>query len=188
MVERIRAFLAVDVGDALNEAELLSLRERLIKIGELRFVRKDQLHFTIKFFGEIPPSSVEEIKELLSNLRMTPFEVVLLGLGAFPTLSHPRVLWIGVEERAKDLMIDLSRRVEAILSGKVWFDPKPFEPHLTVARVKNIREKNVLLQLINDFRNRIFGKLIINELKLKKSVLTPQGAVYYDLFSLRFMS
>jgi len=186
--EKIRAFLAVDAGGALDEAELLSLQERLIKIGDLKFIGKGQLHFTIKFFGEISPFYVEEIKGLLNNLRITPFEVVLVGLGAFPTINRPRVLWIGVEEQGKNLMVDLSRKVEAILRGKIWFDPKPFEPHLTIARIKNIRDKETLIQLINDHRNKIFGKLTVNELKLKKSILTPQGAIYYDLFSFAFVS
>ncbi|MER3601286.1 MAG: RNA 2',3'-cyclic phosphodiesterase [Nitrososphaerota archaeon] len=180
----VRAFLAVEASEGVDADKLTELYRRLGEVGQLKFVKKEQLHFTIKFFGDIPPATIETIRGLLSGLSIARFSITLKGIGTFPTPLRPRVIWIGVDEEGRTPLMDLAKRVGSLLAGKVPFDPKPFEPHLTVARVKSLKDRARFESTLADFRTTKFGSVDVKEIKLKESVLTSQGPIYHDLFSL----
>ncbi|MEM1714089.1 MAG: RNA 2',3'-cyclic phosphodiesterase, partial [Desulfurococcaceae archaeon] len=105
------------------------------------------------------------------------------GIGVFPNMSRPRVIWAGVSEGA-DRLIDLAKIIEAIVR-KIGIPPdkEEFVPHITIARVKGLRNIDKLIKAIYNFTNIDFGVSEITGIYVKKSVLTPRGPIYSNLCS-----
>ena len=98
-------------------------------------------------------------------------------MGVFPSLRYIRVIWVGVE-RNRERIIEMQKALEQELEKLNFKREKEFSPHLTLARVKFLREKQKILKLISKFENVEFGELRVEKVRLKKSRLTPQGPIY----------
>jgi 2'-5' RNA ligase len=137
------------------------------------------MHFTLLFLGEVDEKTVENIKKELSMISFKPIEVKFTHIGAFPNPRFPRVIWIGVDKVASEQLIDLASQVEKKLGPLGFKSDKPFKPHLTIFRIKN--KSDDISQTLEKFKTVDLGKEVITELKLKQSVLTPNGPIYSDL-------
>jgi 2'-5' RNA ligase len=102
----------------------------------LSFGNLAQLHFTLAFLGEQPEAAVAPACEAAEAARGEGFELVIEGPGAFPSLSRPRVVWLGVSKGASELCALAERLRKGLVQRGLSFDEKPFRPHLTVARLK----------------------------------------------------
>jgi 2'-5' RNA ligase len=142
-------------------------------------VNKQNMHFTLLFLGEVDEKTVENIKKELSMISFKPIEVKFTHIGAFPNPRFPRVIWIGVDKVASEQLIDLASQVEKKLGPLGFKSDKPFKPHLTIFRIKN--KSDDISQTLEKFKTVDLGKEVITELKLKQSVLTPNGPIYSDL-------
>ena len=142
-------------------------------------VNKQNMHFTLLFLGEVDEKTVENIKKELSLISFKPIEVKFTHIGAFPNPRFPRVIWIGVDKVASEQLIDLASQVEKKLGPLGFKSDKPFKPHLTIFRIKN--KSDDISQTLEKFKTVDLGKEVITELKLKQSVLTPNGPIYSDL-------
>ncbi len=191
----IRTFVAIELDEEIRKAiagtqgqvqEQLMQQLRLRTPGvRVQWVRPDSIHLTLKFLGDIDEALVEAIRAaLLPVVRMQPrFVVEVGGLGVFPDLRAPRVLWIGLFGQVEALMY-LAAEVEAALTG-VGFPPESrrLSPHLTLARIKE-RSREVGKGLADSglmtqpFR---IGSLAVDAVCLMKSDLKPSGAVYTRL-------
>jgi 2'-5' RNA ligase len=182
----VRAFLAIDLNDPALLSSLQAVQTRLMATGiRVKPTPPDQIHLTLKFFGEIREGEIRTIVECLAPLRHPPFMATLSGIGAFPSPTHARVIWVGFEPGAVKMLSELERKVSQLLVNRVGFDPKPFKPHVTIARVRQPAPTPPLVDLIREFEKREFGRVHISELKLKKSVLGPEGPTYSDLHTIR---
>jgi 2'-5' RNA ligase len=174
----IRCFAALPVpADASGELEhaLAPFRERG---WPLRWVRKEGVHVTLKFFGEIGHDRLDAIAEALSFAveGIAPFGVTLAGLGAFPDAERARVLWAGVEApQALELLQDrIERRAESLgfpIEGAIY------RPHITVARV---REGERLPDAdVERFCGTVIStSFLVDKVVLYQSVPGPGGSVY----------
>src|SRR5712692_8841210 len=139
---RIRAFLALNFSVAVTRRifeEVERRRERVQAAGlRVAWVPAANLHLTLKFLGTVPEESLEAVADWLRRrlLEHAPVEVSARGLGAFPSLDRPRVLWAGVD--GGEPLARLAAEVEAATVG-LGFDPedRPFHAHVTVGRVKS---------------------------------------------------
>lgn len=169
----MRCFISVDVENIFHE-----VYERLGEIKGLKLVEPENLHITLKFLGEITPNKIEEITEKLEFLKdICKFEITFQGLGAFPNIKRPRVIWVGIKKN-KEKLIDMQSRLDEGLSTIGFKKEKRYEPHLTLARVKSFRETKKVVEVIETFHNEKFGNFIVENVRLKKSVLTPKGPIY----------
>ena len=134
---RLRCFVAVDVEDLNIVRKLTDVQRELASVGtRLKLVEPENLHLTLAFIGEVPPPIVEAARRALGEVSLRRFKIRLVGIGAFPTINRPRVVWVGVSEGREELQV-LAREVRASLKRHgVPFDKKEFVPHLTIARVK----------------------------------------------------
>ncbi len=154
----------------------------LAKTGaDLKLVKPQNIHLTVRFLGNISLPMVDAIHEEMKQVSFAPFEVELRGLGAFPRLSYPRVVWAGIKKGADEL-VKIFEQLEPRLRG-LGFKPdmKGFSPHLTIARVRSGRNKAQLAKLVGELENYDFGAVKAECLRLKKSVLTPRGPIYTTL-------
>lgn len=153
----------------------------------MRWVSPEKIHLTLKFFGNIEESRIDPIFESIEEpLRKTlPFFLKVRGIGAFPHLKNPRVIWIGlVDER--EILASLQKLIEAPLE-KIGFRPedRPFHPHLTLGRMKSSRGKQDLVGRMERYREEEFGDFQVERAVLFKSDLRPSGPIYTRLRELR---
>jgi 2'-5' RNA ligase len=184
MGESVRAFLAVQVSPAIHSA-LVKLKSELAQSGaQVRWVRDDGLHATVKFLGSCPQPQLQKIAEVLSPalVSITPFEARVCGLGAFPNLRRPRVLWVGMHASALRL---LASTVETALEP-LGFTPekRPFSAHVTLGRVNGMRGWPRLEESLKAHRTDDFGTCQISELTALRSDLRPGGSVYSKLWTI----
>jgi 2'-5' RNA ligase len=178
----IRSFFSFDIEDQNIIRRLTEVQGMLANTGaNLKLVKPQNIHLTVRFLGDISPSMVDAIHEEMKQLSFTPFEIELTGLGAFPKLTYPRVLWAGIRKGA-DQLKDVFSQLEPRLRG-LGFKPdrKGFSPHLTIARVRSGRNKAQLIKLIRELENYEFGTVKAECFRLKKSDLTPKGPIYSTL-------
>ncbi len=173
----MRTFVAVEVS---NKDVLDSITKLQFDLGiRARPVRKQNMHFTLLFLGEISEDDVDNVKKLLSSIVFKPIDMDFTHLGAFPNPKFPRVIWIGVDDIAAAQLVDLAAQVEQRLAPLGFKSDKSFKPHLTIFRIKN--KQDDVSDKIAKYGKVSLGKDIISELKFKQSVLTSNGPIYSDL-------
>jgi len=177
--EFMRIFVAVKLEEEKIVDRIINLQEDLAKAGlRAKFVEPENLHFTLKFIGEVPPETVEKVRRVLSEVSGTPFTLEMRGVGGFPSLSRPRVIWIGVRQ-GDSMLIELSSSIEKILSEKAGIkrSSKEFHPHLTIARVKGFVPA-AARKLLEEHKDTVFGDIRVDRFLLMRSRLTPRGPIY----------
>jgi 2'-5' RNA ligase len=177
--ETIRSFFAFDITDGEVIRRLEEVQGLLAKTGaNLKLVKPQNIHLTIRFLGNTSPLMLDAVYEEMKHVSFSPFEITLRGLGAFPNLNRPRVVWAGIKKGADEL-VKIFEQLEPRLR-KLGFKPdkKGFSPHLTIARVRTGRNKIQLTTTIRELEDYDFGFVKAECLRLKKSVLTPRGPIY----------
>ncbi len=176
----MRAYIAVDLEEEEIKKKIERLQEELEASGAImKLVEPRNFHVTLKFLGEIDDSLVERIKEKLESLEASSFYAPLIGLGAFPHPSRPRVVFIDIpSQELSTLMEEIDRAMHSL---GFELERRGYKPHLTIARVKaqGYRLKN----LLRKYERYDFGVMSVKEIRLKKSTLTPEGPIYETLFS-----
>jgi 2'-5' RNA ligase len=180
----IRAFLAIDPPEEILR-EIGRIQERLQRMirGEVRWVRPEAIHLTLKFFGDIPESAVASIAAVVEEAAAAeaPLTLSIGGTGVFPDQRRPRVLWLGMDGDVPRLL-----RIQQELEGglrKVGFpaEERPFRPHLTLARIKSPRGLTGLERALEKGEGYAAGEFSAAGIGLIRSELTPRGAVYTKL-------
>lgn len=182
----MRVFIGVPVSEEIKE-KIKPLIESLKATGaDLNLVSLKNLHFTVKFLGEVSSANeVEEIKDKLSKIHFKKFDLKLETVGVFPSLERMNVVWIGIKSGSNEL-VGLMKKV----NGELYYIRKNEHeeiPHLTIARVKTGKNKEKLQEFIKSAEHGKFGSMTVDKLILYKSDLTPEGPVYSELsvFNLR---
>ena len=182
MSQKIRSFIAFDINNESVLRRFSEVQDTLLNTGaNLKLMKPQNIHITMRFLGNISPHTVDLIHEEMKKLTFTSFDAEIKGLGAFPSLRHTRVVWAGIRKGADEL-VNIFNQLEPRLRGLGFRpDPKGFSPHLTIARVKTGRSKSELVRCIHDLVDYEFGVVRADCLRLKKSVLTPRGPIYSTL-------
>jgi len=173
----MRAFISVDIG-ALPE--IVNILDNLKDTNaDLKIVKPENVHLTLKFLGEIDEKMVDRIAGVMekSVKEVSPFRIKLRGVGVFPSMDYMRVLWVGLKDAEKLGII--AERLENGLSNLGFKKEKRrFSPHVTIGRVKSSRNKDELQNFLNENTKKDFGEFDVKCIRLKKSVLTPKGPEY----------
>lgn len=173
----MRTFVAVEI----NNDEVLESIKKIQSDLDLRAkpVALENIHFTLLFLGEISEQISFKVQEALSSIKFVEFDVEFQGIGAFPKVSQPRVIWVGTDEKGGEQLCNLASQVESALSPLGFQRDKPFRTHVTIFRIKN-KVRNISDELAK-FSSERFGIQQVSEIKFKQSVLTPEGPNYSDL-------
>lgn len=176
----IRTFIAAEIPWCQLLDELL---DKLKKSGaRLSVPKAEGMHVTLKFLGDIPENSVQKISDSLAKVASlhSSFEAKLIGTGCFPGSRNPRVLWVGMDDGGK--LGEIAKAVDNEMN-KLGFEleRRPFTPHITVGRVKALSGIDGAIRILGEYDKTEFGSFKVIDIKLKKSTLTPTGAIYEDL-------
>ncbi|ACB40485.1 RNA 2',3'-cyclic phosphodiesterase [Pyrobaculum neutrophilum] len=179
----VRAFIAVDIDSPEVVRRVEQIQREVLGLGvDVKLVERENLHITLRFLGEVPQGRINDIARALAALKHQRFEIRLVGLGVFPHMASPRVLWVGVAQGAEELT-RLANAVRAAVDKYAEHrEERDFTPHLTIGRVKSGRNVDKLRELVERHKNTEFGAAVVDKVKLKRSVLTPRGPIYSDLF------
>ena len=179
----IRCFLAIELPKLiLRKIEEVQGDFRSTH-ADVRWVSPEKIHLTLKFFGNIEESRIDpifnSIEEPVQNTL--PFSLKVRGVGAFPHLKNPRVIWVGLVD-GLEALASLQKETEAQLE-KIGFPPenRPFHPHLTLGRMKSSRGKEELVGRIERHKEEEFGDIQVERVVLFRSDLRPSGPIYTAL-------
>ena len=183
MGEKIRTFIAISLPEPVLEA-IVAAQEKLKESGlKIRWVRKEGIHLTIKFLGDIERDDVEKIRGAMEQATsaFSHFRLQGDGVGVFPNFKRPRVAWVGVSgdiEILRTLHGDLESQL-----GNLGFpkEKRPFKGHLTLGRVKGRLDPTKLRDAFEALGNFRTGPFTVQSIVLFQSDLRPDGAVYRRL-------
>jgi len=180
--EMIRSFIAFDINNESVLQRFTDVQGSLLKTGaDLKLVEPKNIHITMRFLGDIKPTMVDPIHEAMKKVSFSAFDCEIHGLGVFPDLRYARVIWAGMRKGADEPKNIFNQLEPSLRQLGFRPDPKGFSPHLTLARVKTGRNKAELTRCIQELAEYEFGVVRADCLRLKKSVLTPEGPIYSTL-------
>lgn len=174
----IRTFIAVELDPGFAE-QIRTIQDRFSTF-DLKFVEPEIVHITLKFLGNVSESSVRALSDTLDSISCEPFEAKVGGLGVFPKLSNPKVLWLGVTGNFKVLYEDIENLLKPFKFEK---DNREFTAHATLARIKflNNDQKQAFTSILKELEKVELGSMRVDKVVLKKSTLTPKGPIYETL-------
>ncbi len=183
---KIRTFIAVELPDNLKR-ETDKLITSLKSYGEgIRWVRAANLHFTLRFLGDIDSADIGGLSDkLTANLSaLKPFPLRLTGLGCFPNLRRPRVIWVGADGDLDSLKM-LALQVEsACRESGFGRGDKPFSAHLTIGRVKYPKGLEKLTEHLENAEFESDG-FEVSRVIVFKSDLSPRGPTYTPMAKIK---
>jgi 2'-5' RNA ligase len=167
-----RLFIAIDLPTDIKDM----LHGLCSGLPGARWVPDDQLHLTLRFIGDVEHSLFAELYSRLDEVRATPFPLHLKGLGVFPNIGKPRVLWVGLKK--SDPLKELRKKVDSVVRHlDIPLEKKKFSPHITIARLGKTPGPRLgsYITSNNLFKTPPFR---VNSFRLYSSILRPQGAVH----------
>jgi 2'-5' RNA ligase len=179
----IRAFLAAELPETYR-AGLSAVQDYLKQSGaDVRWTSVAGIHLTLKFLGDIAEPQVEALAAAASHISGTTpaFTLGVQGVGVFPNVKNPRVIWLGLSDRT-DILGKLVQDLEQAF-GPLGFPPenRKFTPHLTLGRVRSSRGREALSRSLQAVAIPEFPDFQVEHLVLYQSTLRPQGALYTPL-------
>jgi len=134
----MRLFIAIEIPEDIKDY-IAKIQESIDNTtNKIRFVNKNQIHLTLKFLGEVQPNNLENVKTSLKKIIFNPFSAHLDKIGVFPNENYIRVVWIGLNP--EEPILELQNNIDKNLM-ELFKKEKDFKPHLTLARVKYIENK-----------------------------------------------
>lgn len=170
----MRTFVSINIED---QDLIRRIRELAFKIKDeedgINVTKEENLHFTLKFLGEINEEQLKVLIKNMSEISFPAFSIDIKDLGVFPNLSNIRIIWIGAKSNE---ITELAKVVDE--RSSFIKSEESFVPHLTIARVKYVRNKAELIKRIQNFARVDFGKYKVEKFYLMESKLYPSGPVY----------
>jgi 2'-5' RNA ligase len=183
----LRSFLAIELPESILNRIGEVQKELKTSGADVRWVNPEKIHLTLKFFGNIEESEIDPIvKSIEEPVRTTsPIFITVRGMGAFPGLKNPRVIWVGLHDEKK-VLVSFQNRIERELE-KMGYPPegRSFQPHLTLGRMKSTRGKDDLARGMEKHKEEEFGQFQVEKVILFKSDLKPTGPIYTPLRKMR---
>jgi 2'-5' RNA ligase len=175
----IRAFIAIEIAAPTIASISAAIEQLKPRIDGIRWIAPSNIHLTVKFLGNIDESKVNAVGEALTSaLRpFPPCTINAKGLGVFPSIKRPRVLWVGL---VGSELTTLAAQVELTLAPLGFSrEERGFTPHLTVGRWRQgAKAEPTLAAALDRWKDFDFGPSAIDEVIVFQSVLKPQGAIY----------
>ena len=178
----IRCFVAVEIPESI-QALMRPVQTHLqSQIRKASWTKPGNFHLTLKFLGDVRPEAINDISEAIQCVTDThsPFSITFGGIGAFPNLARPRVIWMGIKQGASTVS-RLAKAVNLELAHLGFSTDNRFHPHLTLARLRTAMNLEPLKNILRKYDTIDGGSMRVNEIALMQSQLHPNGAIYTPL-------
>jgi len=174
-----RLFLAVKISAVPKLSALIQNLYQELEYEKIRWVDTDNLHLTLKFFGETEESKIEEISTFINNIisEKPVFDFEISNLGVFGSSYQPKVIWLGIKNNSA--LIDLAETILHQLKS-IGFerDRQNFIPHLTLGRMNILKDKERFNKVIKKYNIADIQIVNVKEVFLFESILTKEAVVY----------
>jgi 2'-5' RNA ligase len=183
----VRAFVAVELPDAVRDALRKCVRKLERAGGRVRWTKPANLHLTLRFLGDVPVSQLDLLAMALDEVgaRHAPFEAAVEDLGSFGSRNRPSVIWAGCMD-PDGALAGLQSEIEAaVVSLGFVAESRPFHPHVTLGRHRPGRPAGSLTSALDSLRSARFGAFRVSDVILVRSQLSPQGPAYTTLHRAR---
>jgi len=183
MSHTIRTFIAIELPEKIIytigkvQEEIKSYRLKI------RWVRPENIHLTLKFLGDTKEADTEKVARAVSEsvTGYSPISLAVKGIGVFPGIKKPRVLWLGISKQL-DLLTALQQTLDEKLEAMGFpKEKRPFKGHLTLGRIKSKIDPKTLHDVLKKFIQFESEPFFADRIILYKSDLKPKGAVYTKL-------
>jgi RNA 2',3'-cyclic 3'-phosphodiesterase len=178
----IRAFIAVQIDPKTVQKILETIEQLKLRVPDIRWIPPSNLHLTLKFLGDIDSAKVDPVVQALQlHLHLfSRFIINAKGLGVFPDVKWPRVLWVGLEGNR---LAELASTVETALQSLGFpREKRGFKPHLTVGRWRQSDKSPAKLgEKLGKWQSQEFGETEVSEIILFQSLLKSDGAIHRPL-------
>lgn len=179
--ERWRVFCAIELPEEVRERAINHAQRLRSALSDARasWSRAENLHLTLKFFGDVASSRVEQLSQAVACAAQTstPFKLTLDGTGAFPPRGAPRVLWLGVIDSSGSLAKLQSRLEDECESIGFARESRHFRSHLTLARIRSSQGARALAKAHQEMSFEAI-EFPVTELVLMRSELGAGGSRY----------
>jgi len=184
----MRTFIAIDLEPDIKQNLCSLIRELDTGENNVRWVKKQALHLTLKFCGDISLSLAESVKKALEETasQTQPFQLTIEGTGRFPEKSRrPRVLWVGTQVCPSIIALqkEINRKLMFLGFPK---EQHPYFPHMTLGRVKFAVGLDKILDKMDNYLTHTFGTMTADQITFYQSILKPGGAEYSILNKVKF--
>jgi RNA 2',3'-cyclic 3'-phosphodiesterase len=182
-----RTFVAIEISPDNKLLNVYNHLKQAFLSENMRWVDSNHFHITLFFLGETLdeqiPSIISKIEQSVTGI--SSFDLVLKGFGVFPAAMNPNVLWLGIEKNEE--LLKLKSSIDKVLEPFGFkAEKRKFTPHLTIARVKEVENKNLINDSLINFKDVLIGQVRIDKLVFFESSLTPNGPVYNKLSEFHF--
>ena len=168
-----RLFVAIDLPESTRQF----LAELDPHIRGVRWTEAEQMHLTLGFFGDVPEDVDLALREKLSAIEFGAFFLPITSIGIFPSKGPPKIIWIGVG-RGHPHLFQVHKRVqEAALAVGIEADLRPWHPHITIARCRDVAPQSIRKFLQSNV-DRDLGMIRVDSFHLYSSKLTPAGSIH----------
>ena len=178
----MRLFFAIDIAEIVrsNIDNFVFKNYHFLGNNKLTWVKKNNLHVTLKFLGEVDENLVPKIGERLCGCiqKYKKFRIGIKGIGVFPKLSLIKILWLGIKDDSGELTNLFSEIENKMFGLNFEKEKRSFNPHLTIARVRVVNNLEKIKFFVEKFNDINFGFSEVSEIKLYQSILKPEGSEY----------
>jgi RNA 2',3'-cyclic 3'-phosphodiesterase len=177
-----RLFAAIEISPDNAFLDQYRKLKAQLRQEKIKWVEEHNLHLTLKFFGDTEEYRILDISRVLESVagRMECFGFWLEGLGVFGSRYDPRVIWVGIRpyERLVSLMKETGEELKSIGYTP---DRQNLVPHLTVGRIRELRDKFFFQKVIDENKKIISREMIVDSFLLFESILKKEGPLYLKL-------
>ncbi len=168
-----RLFVAIDPPESTRKF----LADLDPHIRGVRWTDVEQMHLTLAFFGEVPDGVDLAMREKLSAIQFGAFFLPITAVGTFPPKGPPKIIWIGVG-RGHPHLFQVHKRVqEAALAAGIEPELRPWHPHITIARCRDVAPQSIRKFLQSNV-DLDAGMICVEAFHLYSSKLTPAGPIH----------
>ena len=177
-----RIFIAVKVVPGIKLLEMAASLKANLSEEKIKWTTLDNIHITLAFPGNTSGEKIESIDSILKIKcsELKGFQVLMRGAGVFKSFSDPRIIWAGFEKSEELLRLAYSVS-DGLRDIGIDLESRPFNPHLTIARIKHVSDKEELKKHIGKYQNSDIQVVSVNEVILFESITMQDGPVYKPL-------
>jgi len=189
-MDKIRTFIAIELPGEVRR-RLAEIEKELLASGaDVKWVPETNFHITLKFLGGVDADRVDALTKAVESATegVSTFDAAFAGVGAFPNVRRPNVVWVGIVSGGEEMKA-LAARVDSALE-KLGFarEERPFSAHVTIGRSRTGRNADKLRELIEKLVEAEAGSYRVEAVSVMESELRPTGPIYSRIAELRLKS
>ncbi len=183
----VRTFIGIELENSVMAEISEEISYLQCKFPDINWVRRENLHLTLKFLGNVQPNDLRNIFNDITALEnfASPFSIDITGINLLPDIKHPRIVCAGCNFGRNEL-VRLHSRIDEICHNLGYpVEQKPYSPHVTLGRIKKPSFAKGFEEYLSDLSNVDFGITDVDEVVVYMSELGNKGALYSPMYRVR---